>query len=113
MACQGDGFGVYQWQMSKATPEPIAHIPRAIVHLDLDAFYAAVEVLENKDRDLKDKPLIIGGRPEERGVVTTASYPARKYGVRSAMPVARALRLCPDAILLPPVTRSTGIIHGG
>jgi DNA polymerase-4 len=74
--------------------------PRVIVHLDLDAFYAAVEVLDNPDLD--GKPLIVGGRPEERGVVTTASYPARKYGVHSAMPVARALRLCPDAVLLPP-----------
>ncbi len=73
---------------------------RAIVHLDLDAFYAAVEVLKNPD--LADKPLIIGGRPEQRGVVSTASYPARAFGVRSAMPMARALQLCPNAIVLPP-----------
>ena len=72
---------------------------RAIVHLDLDAFYAAVEVLEN--RELADKPLLVGGRPEDRGVVATASYPARAFGVHSAMPVARALALCPDAIVLP------------
>ena len=72
---------------------------RAIVHLDLDAFYAAVEVLENQE--LAGKPLLIGGRPEDRGVVATASYPARAFGVRSAMPMARALALCPEAIVLP------------
>ncbi len=74
--------------------------PRAIVHLDLDAFFAAVEVLENAD--LAGKPLLIGGRPEERGVVAAASYPARAFGVRSAMPMHQALRLCPQAIVLPP-----------
>jgi DNA polymerase-4 len=74
--------------------------PRAIVHLDLDAFYAAVEVLEKPE--LAGKPLLIGGRPEHRGVVSTASYEARQFGAHSAMPMARALRLCPGAILLPP-----------
>ena len=74
--------------------------PRAIVHLDLDAFFAAVEVLENPD--LAGKPVLIGGRPEERGVVAAASYPARAFDVRSAMPMYRALRLCPEAIVLPP-----------
>jgi DNA polymerase-4 len=74
--------------------------PRLIVHLDLDAFFAAVEVLENPD--LEGKPVLIGGRPEERGVVATASYPARASGARSAMPMRQALRLCPEAIVLPP-----------
>jgi DNA polymerase-4 len=78
----------------------LADSPRAIVHLDLDAFFAAVEVLENPD--LAGQPVIVGGRPEERGVVCSASYPARAFGVRSAMPTFKALELCAQAVVLPP-----------
>ena len=73
---------------------------RQILHLDLDAFFASVEVL--LDPALKDKPLIVAmGNPQGRGVVSTASYAARAFGVHSAMPLREAARLCPQAIIVP------------
>ena len=69
-------------------------------HLDLDAFFAAVEELENPE--LRSKPLVVGGDPRGRGVVATANYEARKYGIHSAMSCAEALRRCPHAVFVRP-----------
>ena len=73
---------------------------RYILHADLDAFYAAVEQLDRPE--LRGRPVLVGGRPEARGVVTTPSYEARKFGAHSAMPMAIAARLCPKGIIVRP-----------
>ena len=81
---------------SRTTADPLSWSGPAIGLLDLDAFFASVEQLDHPE--WRGKPLIVGGSAEKRGVVSTASYEARKFGVRSAMPAATARRLCPEAI---------------
>jgi DNA polymerase-4 len=79
-----------QWKRNK---------PRSIIHLDMDCFYAAIEV---RDRpSLRGKPVAVGGARDRRGVLTTCNYEARKFGVRSAMPTFMALQRCPNLIVLP------------
>ena len=73
-------------------------MPRTIIHLDLDAFFCAVEELNNPG--LRGRAFAVGGRPEERGVVASCSYVARKFGIRSAMPMARAVKLCPELLII-------------
>ncbi len=73
---------------------------RTILHLDLDAFFCAVE--EKFTPSLRGKPFAVGGKPDERGVVSSCSYAARQFGIRSAMPMARAIRLLPNLVIVPP-----------
>jgi DNA polymerase-4 len=72
---------------------------RKIIHLDLDAFFCAVEEL--RDPALRGKPFAVGGQPSERGVVASCSYPARRKGVHSAMPMSQAVQLCPEMMIIP------------
>jgi DNA polymerase-4 len=86
------------------------HTTRAIIHVDMDAFYASVEIMDNPS--LAGKPVIVGGPSESRGVVSAASYEARKFGVHSAMSSHRAHKLCPHGIfLVPRMSRYADISH--
>ena len=79
-----------------ATSQPL----RKIIHIDMDAFFAAVEQRDNPQ--YCGKPLVVGGKPDSRGVVATCSYEARKFGIHSAMPSSKAYRLCPQAVFVKP-----------
>ena len=87
MSIFGDVSQTYTW-------------PRAILHLDMDAFYVNVHLLDHPEHAAI--PLAVGGKPHARGVVTSASYEARQLGIRSAMPMATAVRLCPSLKIVPP-----------
>jgi len=86
-------------------------MPRKIIHLDLDAFFCAVEELFNPA--LRGQPFAVGGRPESRGVVASCSYAARQFGVHSAMPMARAVRLCPRLQIISSRHETYGEYSGG
>ena len=102
------GVMLHRWRVAHTSPAPARDrsggyreaVPRVVAHMDLDAFFAAVEVLE--DPSLEGSPLVVGGDPDGRGVVSTASYAARRFGIHSAMPTAEARRRCPHAIFIRP-----------
>src|SRR5690606_388208 len=84
-------------------PSPAPPPPRAprLLHVDCDTFFVQVAKLEDPEGVGRERLVVVGGRPEGRGVVTSASYEVREFGVRSGMPMGQALRLCPRAVVVP------------